>query len=88
MKKNCRIFGFKCPLHNSKFHLSILYNFYRKILYLYKIVIPIKFSNICNLKKAGMASCNIVMKKQYTLFWSALQYSSDFSFLVLNILAD
>ena len=26
-----------------------------------------------NLKKAGMASRNIVMKKQYMLFWSALQ---------------
>ena len=27
-------------------------------------------------------------KKQYTLLWSALQYSLDFSFFVLNILAD
>ena len=28
-----------------------------------------------NLKKAGMASRNIVMKKQYTLLWSALKWS-------------
>ena len=59
--------------------------FYCDILHLHDIVIPIINSvTSVNLKKAGMASRNIVMKKQYTLLWSALQYSLDFSFLVLN----
>ena len=58
---------------------------YCDILHLYDIVIPIINSvTSVNLKKAGTASRNIIMKKQYTLLWSALQYSLDFSFLVLN----
>ena len=53
---------------------SLLNNFYCDILHLFDIVIP-KISSVTfvNLKKACMASRNIVMKKQYTLFWSALQ---------------
>ena len=41
---------------------------------LYSIVFLIISSvTSANLKKVGMASRNIVMKKQYMLFWSALQ---------------
>ena len=51
------------------FRLSLLNNFYCDILHLYNIVIPIISSvTSVNLKKAGMASQNIVMKKQYRLF--------------------
>ena len=45
------------------FHLSLLNNFYWDILHLYDTVIPIINSvTSVNLKKAGMASRNIVMK--------------------------
>ena len=40
-----------------------------------------------NLKKAGMASRNIVIKNNTRCFKSALLLSSDFSFLFLYILA-
>ena len=41
-----------------------------------------------NLKKADMASWNIVIRNNTRCFKSALQYSLDFLFLVLYILAD
>ena len=41
-----------------------------------------------NLKKAGMANRNIVIKNNTRCFKSALQQSLDFSFLFLYILAD
>ena len=52
--------------------LSLLNNFYCDIFHLYNIVIPIVSSvTSVNLKKAGMASRNIVMKKkQYVVLIS------------------
>ena len=56
------------------FRLSLLNNFFRDILHLYNIVIPtiptqfLSSVTFVNLKKAGMASRKIVIKKQYTLF--------------------
>ena len=51
------------------FRYSLLNNFHCDFLHLYNIVIPIINSvTPVNLKKAGMASRNIVMKKQSTLF--------------------
>ena len=52
-------------------------------IYIIIMVIPIiNAATSVNLKTGwgGMASRNDVMKKQYTLFWSALQSSLDFSF--------
>ena len=51
------------------FRPSLLNNFYCNIVRLYNIVIPlINPVTSVELKKAGVASRNIFMKKQYTLF--------------------
>ena len=56
------------PIYGLDRYVLLLNNFCCHILHLYNIVIPIISSlTSVKLKKAGMASQNIVMKKQYML---------------------